>query len=372
MKDSVTFIRPREYKFIRDLRSGACGRTVLLYDDIIEENIVCKKFDPRSEVDGNKLFQYFKKEVKILYQLNHPNVVRVFNYYLYPEQEAGYILMEFVEGTEIDDYVSNNPEKINELFLQAIEGFRYLESKQILHRDIRLTNLMVQEGGGLKIIDFGFGKVVQHTEDFDKSISLNHWCDLPQEFYDNIYDFRTEVYFIGKLFEMLIMDNGIESFKHFSVLNEMCKQDPSKRLGTFEDVATKIKSDQFSEMEFTHSERKAYQDFSEEVAEHITKIEQSSKFVSDIRTIITKMVTVHKSVMLEEDVPNASVVFRCLIHGEYYYKRNGFSVRTLRNFLQLIQACSEDKSRIILANLHSRLNAIERYSQVIDDDDIPF
>lgn len=367
MNDGVQFRSPN-YKFIEELGAGACGKTVLLYDEIIEEHIVCKKFHPHSDTDRHTLFQNFKREVKILYQLNHPNIVRVFNYYLYLREEAGYILMEHVDGTEIDEYVSNNPERINELFLQAIEGFRYLEARNVLHRDIRPTNLMVGEEGELKIIDLGFGKLVEDSEDFCKSISLNYWCTVPEDFRESIYDFRTEVYFVGKLFEKLISENSIKSFKYLPILAQMCRQSPTERISAFEDIATKVQSDQFHEIEFDPNELRVYREFSDALDKQVSKIEISAKYVSDVRTIRVNLENAFRNVKLEEKIPDCSVVIRCIIDGSYRYYKSGFSVNILREFLRILQSSPEEKLRIVVANLHSRLDAVERFSE----DDIPF
>lgn len=170
---TIEFIRKRDYKFIKELGQGACGKTVLLYDDMINEHFVCKKYHPFSETHRQELFSNFVREIKLLHQVHDTNVVRVFNYYLYPDQLTGYILMEFVDGTDVEDYLKNAPEKINEIFLQVINGFRYLEANNILHRDIRPQNLMVTNTDNVKIIDLGFGKKIEQSKDFDKSISLN-------------------------------------------------------------------------------------------------------------------------------------------------------------------------------------------------------
>ena len=145
MKDNsnteiVKFIRRHDYQYIRELGRGACGRTVLLCDDQINEHFVCKKFTPYSEKERPTLFDNFVRETKILHQVYHENVVRVFNYYLYPDQYTGFILMEFVDGTDIGEYLSEHPEMVNEIFLQTISGFGYLEKNNILHRDIRPGN----------------------------------------------------------------------------------------------------------------------------------------------------------------------------------------------------------------------------------------
>jgi serine/threonine-protein kinase len=81
----VSFLRKRDYRFVRELGQGACGKTILLRDDQIDEYFVCKKYLPYSESQRESLFTNFVREIKLLHQIHHPNVVRVFNYYLYPE-----------------------------------------------------------------------------------------------------------------------------------------------------------------------------------------------------------------------------------------------------------------------------------------------
>lgn len=217
----VQFLRTRDYTWVRELGQGATGRTVLLLDDVLDEHFVCKKYSPLEGLDKELLFENFKREIKLLHQIHHPNVVRVFNYHLYPTLLTGYITMEYVDGTDIDDYVRAAPEQINEIFLQTISGFQYLEANKILHRDIRPNNILVRNDGILKIIDLGFGKKVGGSLDFDKSITLNWWCELPNEFTESVYDFRTEVYFVGKLFEKIIQDYQVEHFKYLEILKQM-------------------------------------------------------------------------------------------------------------------------------------------------------
>lgn len=148
--------------------------------------------------------------------------------------------MEFVNGEDIESFTKQNPEKLDSLFLQAISGFSYLEGQSILHRDIRPLNILVCTDGTLKIIDLGFGKHIVEDGDFDKSITLNWWCDTPAEFGEGKYDFTTEVYFVGKLFEKLISDNNISHFKYKETLGRMCKYSQKERLRSFVEVEKEI------------------------------------------------------------------------------------------------------------------------------------
>jgi serine/threonine-protein kinase len=297
--------------------------------------------------------------------------VRVFNYYLYPEQLTGYILMEHVDGSDIEEYLSSAPEQSNEVFLQTIDGFRYLESNEILHRDIRPQNILVRHDGTVKIIDLGFGKRIRQPADFDKSISLNWWCEPPAEFANSVYDFRSEVYFVGKLFEKLLQEHGIDHFKYKSILSRMCHWDPEARIQSFSDVQKEIESDPFLEIAFGQEELACYREFSDRLARHLTKIESGSKYVHDLERIKLQLEGAYRSCMLEDLVPDAAAIVKCFIGGGYYYRKTGFPVVALREFVRLMKTCTTEKQRIVLANLQTRLDAVARYSKDLDDD-IPF
>ena len=149
-KSEIKFIKEKEYKVIRELNRGGFGEALLIEDETINENFVCKKYSPYYAEDKEAYFKNFVQEIKLLHVLYHKNIVRVFNYYLYPEKHTGYILMEYVDGTDIQEYLKVNPDKINDVFIQTIQGFRHLEEFKILHRDIRPQNIMVNEGEPLK------------------------------------------------------------------------------------------------------------------------------------------------------------------------------------------------------------------------------
>ncbi|WP_084320279.1 protein kinase domain-containing protein [Herbaspirillum huttiense] len=299
----VEFLRKKDFVLEEELGQGSCGKTVLLFDGTINERFACKKYSPIGH--SAEFFAGFVREIKLLHRINHVNVVRVFNYYLFPEKTTGYILMEYVQGINIEKYLEIHPEEINEIFFQVVAGFSHLEENSILHRDIRPANILVTDNGIVKIIDLGFGKHAIATEDYDKSISLNWWCELPSEFRYSKYDFSTEVYFVGKLFEKIILELGIQQFKHDVLLGRMCITSP-------------------------------------------------------------------KTVMLEEKIPNPTIVVGCFVNGSYRYMKNKhIPVSTLKSFLNLFRSVSREKKNIIVANLLTRLDSSPRYQAPIDDD-IPF
>ncbi len=369
--DIIKFLRERDYILVKKLGNGACGETVLLRDDIIDEYFVCKKLAPFDEEFRVEFYNNFMREIKLLHKVLHQNVIRVFNYYLFPNNYTGYILMEYIQGEEIDDYLKQNPELINDIFIQSINGFRHLEEQKILHRDIRPQNLMVNADGTLKIIDFGFGKEVIGQRDFDKSMSLNLWCEAPKEFSEGIYDFKTEIYFIGKLYEKIVIENNIENFKYNKILNTMCSYNPIHRLESFITLEKEINTNIFIEIDFDDNEKETYRKFSNSLIEHITSIENDTKYQNDIDKILSELVTLHNNTLLEEYIPSSAPLIRIFLKGIFYFDKEGITVDNLENFINLLKTSSHKKKRIILSNIQNKLDAVNRYNHV-EQDDLPF
>ncbi len=363
----------KNYQLERELGHGACGRTVLLFDKAIDERFACKKYDPSNIGHKEELFSNFVREIKILYKLNHPNIVRVFSYDLYPDKHVGYILMEYVDGTDISSFLNANPDDINNIFQQTVEGFANLEENEILHRDIRPLNLMVANSGTLKIIDFGFGKNTRNEADFGKSISLNWWCEPPKDFEEGLYNFSTEVYFIGKLYEKIISEGNIKGFKYDSLLKKMCHSNSSNRISSFSKVKKEMLADQFLETDFSDNEQYAYREFSDALFSVASKIEIGAKFKSteDIQNLLQ---TYYKRNMLEDKLPNNSELVKCFINGGFYFNRKAtVYVSVLKNFLDVFRNSSIEKKNIIISNLQSKLDTVARYDATPDEwDDVPF
>lgn len=373
----LVFSQGREYFLRKELGQGACGKTVLLYDDVIDEYFVCKKYSPLLDEWKESLFKGFVGEIKLLHGVHHINLVRVFNYVLHPDKYIGYIFLEYVEGVDIEEYVRSNPEGINEVFAQVIDGFAHLEARQILHRDIRPSNIMVTDDGVVKIIDFGFGKKAIESIDFDKSISLNWWCDLPAEFGEQRYDYSTEVYFVGKLFEKLISDCSISSCGFLPLLGRMVEKLSQNRISSFAEVRELSLENKAISMGFTDYERQVYQSFSSGLGSIVTKIESDAKMV-DADDFTLRLEGVYRSTMLEDYVASVSDVVRCFVNGGYYYKKSAsMRTETLSDFLDLLKRSGKEKRNIIEANIHAKLKLVDRYVPAPPkfdsfDDDIPF
>ena len=331
----IKFIRQKDYKLIKHIGQGGTGKTVLLKDEIIDEVFVCKKYSPYNKEDKEQYFKYFIDEIKILHCIYHKNIVRVFNYYLYPEVKTGYILMEFVNGATINEYLIRNPDTIEDVFKQTIEGFIYLEENRILHRDIRPENIIISENGIVKIIDFGFGKMIDFRND-DKSISLNWRYNPPKDFSDRIYDFKTEIYFVGKLFEEIIKEIDNFEFKYSKLVSRMISIRYQDRISSFFDIYREIINLSSSEFSFTYEEKIVYLNFARELLNTLHRFDDSTVYNNQIDTIIKNLEDLYKNSILEDTIQNNRKLIKIFHESSPIVMKQAFAFHSIAACVTLL------------------------------------
>lgn len=369
--DMVEFTRNKQYLFEKFVGQGGTGKTALLKDDILDTCFVCKKYEPSAGNDKDDCFNRFIDEIKILYTLYHPNVVRIYNYFLYPQYITGYILMEYVDGKSIDDYLLwEDDEAFEKVFTQLIEGFDYLEKNSVLHRDIKPQNILVTNDGIVKIIDFGFGKKVIAENSIEASVLLN-WpvSELPDEVIDNKYDHKTDIYFLGKMFNKLLIENGIDDFKYQSIVDKMTILNPQKRVSSFAEILSLISTDILSQINFIQKEKDIYSRFSDCLLSHLGCYHEEPTFETNPEIIIDKLERLLLESSLEEYIQNNEKLMNCFLKIPYdYFVIKDIKVECINDFYKLIKFKPLHLRKVVLNNLIARLKNVS----VEIKDEVPF
>ncbi len=392
--DIIPFIRSKEYKFVQNLGTGSFSKTVLLKDEIIGELYACKKYDPseqiKDEKESKEYFDKFIDEVKILNKIVHPNIVRIYNNYIYPKEKVGFIIMEYVENAkEINEYIKNNTDKINNVFEQVIDGFGYLEKMKLCHRDIRNNNILIDSNGVVKIIDFGFGKNYILDETVSPlTLYKNNWiANPPSEMNtrdDNkpIYNNKTEIYFVGQLIKTIIEENGIKNFSYNSVLDKMIEYNDANRIGSFDEVKNKMAENKIrSKVIFTVQEKGIYKSIVSKLDETIKSVEYGTK-VNEFNIIIKKLEEISVKYCLEDKVLNNKDFAECFFekvvevedcstewnsYEEEFYEINTIPTSLITESIEWLSQCNEKQREIVIQNLQGHL---EQYKT--DFADLPF
>ena len=153
---------------------GSFGEVYITSKKGSTEKYATKKME-RDKIEGSEAMKYLKNEIVILQHLKHPNIVRYED--LKKTKKHFYIVMEYCNGGELSKALEKyqikygkpfSQEIVQHLMRQIIDAFKYIHSKKIIHRDIKLDNILLSfdneqdkenldmMNAKVKIIDFGF------------------------------------------------------------------------------------------------------------------------------------------------------------------------------------------------------------------------
>lgn len=115
------------------------------------------------------------REIAILEGISHPNIVRLHEM-VQTEKQIG-IILEYASGGELFDYILNhrylNDNAARRLFAQLVSGVGYLHNKGIVHRDLKLENLLLDRNRNIIITDFGFANTFNAEDELGEEIEYN-------------------------------------------------------------------------------------------------------------------------------------------------------------------------------------------------------
>jgi serine/threonine-protein kinase len=154
---------------------GAGGMGIVFKALEIKTNrlVAIKMIFPKTVINPN-LFKSFQREARLLIKFNHPNIIR--GYYVTPPAGINgmhYLVMEYVEGDSVQNLINQTQEKsgqvagINDelallIIMQAANALDYLQKNNILHRDIKPDNLLLnKKQGKVKLCDLGFAQPIK-------------------------------------------------------------------------------------------------------------------------------------------------------------------------------------------------------------------
>lgn len=362
----------KKFTFIKPLGSGGTGSASLFRDETTDMLFAIKKYDPKDINFLDENFSRFVEEIKILLNISHPNIVRIYDYYLYPNVKTGYLQMEYIEGQCINQYDPMSGKKSwNEIFCDLIDAFVYLEKNKILHRDIRPANILIDKNGNVKIIDFGFGKMVNDPCNDKNSIILN-WpaTEMPEEVEKaRTYDERTEIYYLGILFAHLLRDK-ISDFNYSHIVEKMVKVNPKDRYESFSSIASDLTSGVLAEICFSEDQKKCYLAFMDKLTSHIINFYNGYSLCSEPGQIIEKLAEVIRSSSLERYNQNNGKLIECFVNGGFIYKTTAdIPVRIIIEFYRFFVDLDSSKRKLVLKNIMTRFSSI---SVKFDPDDLPF
>ena len=142
---SDSYQRPTKiakYDIKRRLGQGAVGVVYEAFDPFVQRTVAIKVAHTPKDLDDaatQKMRELFFAEVYSAGRMQHPSVIRVFD--AGQEDDLNYIVMEFVDGTTLQEYVTGgrtlNPQQIVDVIYQCAKGLDYVHRQGIIHRDLK-------------------------------------------------------------------------------------------------------------------------------------------------------------------------------------------------------------------------------------------
>jgi serine/threonine protein kinase len=152
----------QNYRILSQIGEGGMGIVYLGEHISLKRKVAIKALHPNFS-GNNTIRQRFINEGITLSNLNHPNIVILYDFI---EQSDGlYLVMEYVEGNTLDNLLETRKEPVKEeefipIFKKILNAFQYAHSRGIIHRDIKPSNILLNQYLEPKILDFGIAKIV--------------------------------------------------------------------------------------------------------------------------------------------------------------------------------------------------------------------
>jgi tRNA A-37 threonylcarbamoyl transferase component Bud32 len=146
----------QEFQLDKMLGKGNSSIVHKAYDLKLKKTVAVKIID-KSNVKESYLRDMLQKEIDISVTLEHPSLAQL--YRVLQDTSRVYIVQEFCGTTSLSQYTSNrklNEKKVRTIFQQIVQGVSYMHGKGFSHRDLKFSNILINDVGLIKIVDFGF------------------------------------------------------------------------------------------------------------------------------------------------------------------------------------------------------------------------
>ncbi|QRV99459.1 P21 activated kinase [Ceratobasidium sp. AG-Ba] len=182
------------YSTIRKVGQGASGHVFVAKNLLDGQKVAIKQMDltqqPRKELIVN--------EILVMKESRHPNIVNFLDSYLL--RTDLWVVMEYMEGGALTDVIENNTlaeDQISSICLETCKGLGHLHTQNIIHRDIKSDNVLLDAAGHVKITDFGFcAKLTDQKSKRATMVGTPYWM-APEVVKQKEYGPKVDIWSLG-------------------------------------------------------------------------------------------------------------------------------------------------------------------------------
>jgi serine/threonine protein kinase len=155
--------RISHYRIQSLLAKGGMGEVYVAEDETLQRKVALKSIRAEFRLD-RELRGRFLREARVLSQLDHPGICRVFDYV--SEPDADHIVLELIEGRDLRQVIADGVDhrRALELALDVTDALAAAHAAGVIHRDLKPANVMVALDGSAKVLDFGLSRSRAYEE----------------------------------------------------------------------------------------------------------------------------------------------------------------------------------------------------------------
>ena len=196
-----------QYILLEQLGEGGMAKVYNALDSRMERNVAIKVILP-SKRSSQVFLEQFEMEAKALANLTHTNIVKVLNYGI--DNEQPFLVMEYISGGTLRDAMNQKlPWQTAAAVLAPVaRALEYVHRQQIVHRDVKPSNILLQEDFRPMLSDFGILKLLETKEEKVSSaigvgVGTPEYMS-PEQGMGRDVDFRADIYSLGLVFYELV------------------------------------------------------------------------------------------------------------------------------------------------------------------------
>jgi serine/threonine protein kinase/Flp pilus assembly protein TadD len=210
----------KRYQVVEELGKGGMGKVYRVLDQKLNEEVALKLIKPEIALD-KKTVERFSHELKVARKIVHKNIARMFD--LNEEKGTHYITMEYVRGEDLKRLIRKigqfSAGKAVSIAKQVCEGLAEAHRLGIIHRDLKPQNIMVDEEGNVRIMDFGIARSLKEKGITGAGVLVGTPEYMsPEQVEGKEIDERSDIYSLGiVIYEMVTGRAPFEGDTPFSV-----------------------------------------------------------------------------------------------------------------------------------------------------------
>ena len=221
-----------KYRVIDQIGEGGMSIVWLVTDSRLGKQWAIKEIKKNARTDTHKVIvESLKKEANLMKGLDHPALPRIVD--IIEDGESLYVVMDFIQGDDLKTVVQSGKRRITEddvvdWGIQLCDALQYLHEKGVVYRDMKPGNVMLQNDGTVKIIDFGIAREYDPSKQDDTMPLGTRGYASPEAFKKGEQtDARSDIYSLGVTLFHLVTGHGPMEFVDQPTLPPIRSIDPS-------------------------------------------------------------------------------------------------------------------------------------------------